>query len=791
MFKNSKEKNSNYISTEEIEKMYIYQKKSFDAKIAEQQLKIDELTNFISERFGEDVANSNIATKLKNIERSLQDIEAKCKRDLEKTKESFEKQIKKEGEKIAEDLNDAHTESYFKLVQKNEADIEKIYDFFSQKDNKILELNKIVQEHIKNNEIYIKQIEDELEENNQKISKINYLGLSSKFDKKIKEESTKIDDKVEQIKKQIKADFTKQDEILSKKLATAKQNIKNATNVINNIEEKVSKKLMDVSGSVESTATLIGNLDERLSGELVTINEHLENTGNSVIALDKRLLEEISAANEKIDKTENSVKAFDEKLSKGLVAANEQIENSVSSLNERFSKDLMSANEIIQNALTSVNNLDEKLSKEKETTVKNFENKLNKLDKKLLEKFETVNTNIQNAENKTHQLEASLVNKVVAINESMQNNQSEIAILQENTQKDIEQLKQEMKQTIGKIEENLDNKNLKIEEKIKQLKEKLKIIQKETKAIETSVATKLEETKQENNNVYAKFELDINEKIDAKIQEVNSCMENAKSEMIKLEEKTKADSEEIKLELNKQIINNQNENKNELENVLVSIESIKTSLEDSINNVGQEILKLKDETKFNIEKHNCNNDNIELLKKDYNKYVAKMNNELAKISKAIMNVQKKNLEINQNLQLKIKAYIDNKIEKANNTQKIEELVNNLSLSIQEREKIQKLEMEENLNKKLKAIQKENERLLNKRIEEITSKLLRENTTSTKTNQISNNMTIYKEENKKKTNMYELIDKNQILKRGATSKNPLSTAKEGKSQILKFFYDDEE
>ena len=39
-------------------------------------------------------------------------------------------------------------------------------------------------------------------------------------------------------------------------------------------------------------------------------------------------------------------------------------------------------------------------------------------------------------------------------------------------------------------------------------------------------------------------------------------------------------------------------------------------------------------------------------------------------------------------------------------------------------------------------------------------------------------------------MYELIDNKQILKRSAASNNPLDTTKEGKSQILKFFYDDD-
>ena len=67
-------------------------------------------------------------------------------------------------------------------------------------------------------------------------------------------------------------------------------------------------------------------------------------------------------------------------------------------------------------------------------------------------------------------------------------------------------------------------------------------------------------------------------------------------------------------------------------------------------------------------------------------------------------------------------------------------------------------------------------------------MIRENSSYTRTK--PNNVTLYEEAPKKK-NIYELIDENQILKRSATNKKPISTSQEGKSQILKFFYDEEE
>ena len=47
---------------------------------------------------------------------------------------------------------------------------------------------------------------------------------------------------------------------------------------------------------------------------------------------------------------------------------------------------------------------------------------------------------------------------------------------------------------------------------------------------------------------------------------------------------------------------------------------------------------------------------------------------------------------------------------------------------------------------------------------------------------------YKEKPKK--NIYELIDNSQILKKSAASSNKIPEIKDGKSQILKIFYDED-
>lgn len=566
MFKNNKDK----LSVEELEKMYKFQQKEFDAKIAEHAQKIEEITNYISARFGEDIADSNVETKLKNLEKSIQEIEIKNKTNLEKNKKALKKEIEHETKKIATELNDAQTESYFKLLQKNENDLEKLKEFISKEKNyeKIINLDIDFREHIKDEEKYRQEIEKELKDTNQQISKINYIGITNKVDKKLKEKFGILDEKIVNTKGQVDLEIA-------------------------NLDEKFTEKVGQVQENLHINSEQLIKLQEMFVN---TNDEIVRNVENKIIALDEKMTDKIE---------KNQVITCD--------------------LDTKFSKEIKSLNENIK------------------TTKKDFKTII-------LKEIGNVSGNVQAAIKSASELE----------------------------------------------------------EKIKLTEEKIESIQ--------------------------------------------------------------------------------DENKVELENITKAIEDVKTEIGDTITAIEEEISKFKEETKVNLQK-NQENDDIELFKKDYNKYIAKVNNELFKINKELLNVQKKSLEQNKNLQVKIKAYIDAKVDKTNDLQNIKELINNLKLSMLEREKIQKNAMEELLNKKMKAIQKENEKLLNKKIEEMASRLIREN--AAKTEPKTNNINIYQGELKKKKNMYELIDEKELLKRSASSKNPKIQTKEGRSQILKFFYDEED
>ena len=168
-----------------------------------------------------------------------------------------------------------------------------------------------------------------------------------------------------------------------------------------------------------------------------------------------------------------------------------------------------------------------------------------------------------------------------------------------------------------------------------------------------------------------------------------------------------------------------------------------------------------------MEEKNTNDSNLEHLKNEYDKYVVLVNNSLNKINETMVATQKKNIENSKNLQLKIKAYIDNKIKGIDNKSYVDEVISKLNLSIIEKEKLQKIEMEEIINKKLKEIQKENERILNKKIQEISNMLINQNVYNS-----SNNIDIIKEKPKQKKTKYPVFGRKRPENREVADTVPI-------------------
>lgn len=613
MFK--KEENSNYISKEEVNKIYEYQKKSFDSKIEDQQKKIDDLVDYISARFGDDLEKSDITKKLKSIENDLKKIKVQYKKDIEESIDILKKQIdetNKDNIQSFNNVNEKNTEitnKYSELFTIYNTETDKITNELKENNNQIVELYDYVQNYIKSEQEYKSDIQKQFEDTDKKIGKINYMGLTGKFDKKLKEAKEDINVQIANTKKEIEA-------LLNEAQKNSNENLIN--------------KLASISLDIESNKELLDKVDEKILDEITNINKNVNDNATGV----------------------------------------EKLQNIVNRNNEKNQKDIVNLN-------TSITNLNQQI-KTNSSTIKKIVNVINNNNEENSQKIIAFNTNI------------------ASLNEKIKNN--------ENISKGLENI--------------VKNNNIKAVEKMATL----------------------------NTNIQA-----------------------------------------IQAELKEQIKGANNKNKNDIKDIKVVVDGINNSVNASIGSIEQDILSLREEIKNKLD-NNSSTEDIESLRKDYNKYILKMDKELAKISNAIVSVQKKNSETNKNLQIKIKAYIDNKIASINNTENIDSIINKLNLSMAQKEKLQRAQMEQLLNKKLKEIQKENERILNKKIEEINNNMRNMNTYSN--SKADYEITSYKASPKKK-NMYEIIDEDQILKKSASSKNPLGATKQGKSQILKFFYDDEE
>jgi len=874
MFKNNKE-NINYMSKEEVEKLYEFQKKNFDSKIDEQKNRISELADIISARFGEDIVSSNINTTIKILQNNIKDVEKMYKIDLEASEKIIKKEIEKSEDKVNKNFEKAIQEQVKNyniansISNQHGKEIEKINELLHEKDCQILELSNELKDYIDGDLEYKKDIEDKFENTNKKINKINYHGITNKFDKKLQEESKEINEKInvlnvvsgensemiEDLAKKIldtnkwaTTDITENKKNIDKineKYVILNENINNnnkkTIELINPIQEEQEKlqqlvegnnvktleEITAIKGLVESNKTEVFKLiekgqkdldkklkaseienkkvKEQLSKEINPIKEEQEKLQQLVEGNNVKTLEEISEIKGLVESNKTEVfkliekeqKDLDKKLKSNEVEnkkVKEQLSKEINPIKEEQTKlqQLVEGNNVktleeiseikglVESNKTEVFKLIEKEQKNVDKKFNNIKDELfkdinvikekqNELanNKELEEKLASLKNAQKNYEDSIKKIDSKIIAEIEVVNEGVKANKNIIKEINNVVKSDIE----EMSKKIQASKQEMDNLTIKFNKDIEQVKN-------------------------DANNIFAKFDTTANENnknINLKLDELSQKLEDSKLEIDNLKadfiantEKTKKDiindNKKFERHLSEQININDNQNKESFKKIEETIEDIRTSVSSAINEIGQNVLKLKEETVASIETQK-NDEDIEQLKKEHEKYVVKVNNELNKINKSILNAQKKNLEANNNLQLKIKAYIDSKIEKVSGPNNIEDIISELQLSMLEREKLQKIEMEKLLNKKLKEIEKENERILKKKIEELNN------------NFITNN-TIYKEEKletspRKKKNMYELIDTKQTLKRSAASKNNLENTNEGKSQILKFFYDDDD
>ena len=138
MFKYNKESNKEYIDRDELEKTYRYQEKIFNAKLAEQQAKINELIDYLSSGLGENSDRLKTNERTQNLEKHLYttNLETNLQNSVDVLKQEIENQKIAFNEEI-DNLNDIQVKSY-----------NKYYRFLENNENKISNLQETINKEL-------------------------------------------------------------------------------------------------------------------------------------------------------------------------------------------------------------------------------------------------------------------------------------------------------------------------------------------------------------------------------------------------------------------------------------------------------------------------------------------------------------------------------------------------------------------------------------------------------------------------------------------------------------------
>ena len=308
MFINEKNgRKSEYISKEELEKTYKYQTKLFDAKIEMQQSKINELINFISERFGEDSLKTNIDQKVKKIEENFVEMERKSKENVEEILSILKKEIENQNRQFVneiDNLSDVQTKAY-----------NKYYNYLENNENKITDIDKKITEKFINIDKTLKDNNIEIK-NSIKDYKNKVNGIENSINKEINDIkqnladiSLKVDGSIDS-NNDASNDITK----LYKYFQKTEENINN----INKKTEELDNSFKEDNNKIQIE---IGNL---LDDKIKQINKTME-INNSDVNL---------AMEENKIKNEQNI----EILSETIESAKHDLNNSISNIKDELLK---------------------------------------------------------------------------------------------------------------------------------------------------------------------------------------------------------------------------------------------------------------------------------------------------------------------------------------------------------------------------------------------------------------------------------------------------------------------
>lgn len=536
MFKNSKDNNDNFINKEELDKAYKHQEKLFNSKIEEQQNQINELVDYISAKFGEDYKKSDVNIKIKDLEDAINKAN--------------------EG-----NINVFH--EYNEQFAKNKKEIKELKEIIDKKDEKIAELNKTLEKYSNENQEYKKQIAGQFEDTNKKISKINYLGITSKFDRKLKEENEKLKDRIQKLNKEIDeyVFLTKQamiegqegikkcnneitglntiiannNDMLDKKLL---ENNKNMETRISEIEKQTSSKVLELSKNIVDN---INNIEEKLKSETLRIDRKTDST---LVDLNNRFNTEKNSTKALLDsfKTDLTTKLTqnDENTTKKMKrivtivsSQGDELKNKITIVNKSLNSFVNDSKEYNSNIASKISGQEEKANTKFDDinlVLDKYNKDVNAMQEQFGKKIEEISNNLltfkkeldKNSKNNSSDIELNTIKKgqnefATKVSKQLNTLQNELSEAKKKNVENIKKLKLSVKTYVDKkmissntggikgVDEIVDKLNL-------SMAEKEKIRKKEN---EEFLSRKIKEIQKENERILSK-----------KIEELNQMFKN-------------------------------------------------------------------------------------------------------------------------------------------------------------------------------------------------------------------------------------------------------------------------
>lgn len=426
-----------YITRDELESTYNYQRKVFNSKIEEINQIIDKIQECFSLRFGEDLSNSRYDREIEEIKYNLNQIQAKNASEINEI-------VKKLENVIDGKLNEFEFKNEKKLEEDRDStkniikeDIERFYQDVNKrileeeefKNAKLKELNESIK--------YIEQRSRELKEDTEQYAKtfreeIKDIGKDGRSKTAIGKLQKTIED-ITQDREEIETLINDNVEQLNNSLEQLESNFKN------DLSSKIEKldyenTIQNLNNNISSIEELVTTNNENIQKQIEKIDYSnlIDNLQNDLLEMQNQRDLDIQENTKKIEEIEyyfqNEIKENIEKLNyKEIMHRVENIENCITQVRQTNEEMRINNNDMtdqMQAVLSIVAELEEKVRKSGIDTLTEDVGKIidrqinfiqNKYEKLFEEKLKTFERNI-----KVH--EKILENKI--LQERMQTTQN-------------------------------------------------------------------------------------------------------------------------------------------------------------------------------------------------------------------------------------------------------------------------------------------------------------------------------------------------------------------------------